>query len=371
MSIMIDMPPLKIDDLEARLPVMQGGMGVGVSLSGLAGSVAREGGVGVIATAGIGRLEPNFEKDVSGANNRVLAREIRKAKEESGGLIGVNIMLALSDYDELVLTAERAGADIAILSAGLPLNRPCGLSTQELRDLRIKIMPKVSSSRAAKLIFKFWDRNYQHVPDGVIVEGPMAGGHLGFRKEHIEDPLFVLKELVPPVVEAVAPYREKYGKDIPVIAGGGIYTGEDIYEAIDRMGASGVMMGTRFVATEECDAHPNFKQAYIDCKREDLRIIDSPVGLPGRAIWNDFLSEVSDGIQKPYQCIYRCITNCDVKNAPYCIAMALTDAAKGIMNGGVNFAGANAWRIDKVTSVKCLIEELKAEFARAAMVGVR
>ncbi|HSG28466.1 MAG TPA: nitronate monooxygenase [Candidatus Krumholzibacterium sp.] len=366
---MINMPPLKIDNLTVAIPVIQGGMAVGVSLSGLAGSVAREGGIGVIATAGIGRLEPDFTKDVPKANQIALTKEIQKAKKASGGLIGVNIMLALTDHEELLLTAEHAGADIAFLSAGLPLGRPCGVSVEELRNFRIKIFPKVSSARATKLIFKYWDKNYQHVPDGVVVEGPMAGGHLGFRTDDIDSPAFKLEELVPAVVDEIIPYREKYAKDIPVIAAGGIYTGEDIFEALHTLRASGVTMGTRFVATDECDAQPEFKQAYIDCSKEDLKIIASPVGLPGRAIWNAFLADVSQGMTKPYSCLYHCIKSCDVKNAPYCIGIALSDAARGFMQKGLTFAGANAWRVDKIMSVKNLLEELKAGFSKAAMVG--
>jgi nitronate monooxygenase len=195
----------------------------------------------------------------------------------------------------------------------------------------------------------------------------MAGGHIGFKKTDIDSHDFSIQELVPAVVEAMIPFREKYGKDIPVIAAGGIYTGKDIFEAFETMKASGVMMGTRFVATDECDAHPNFKQAYVDCGEDELRIIDSPVGLPGRAILNKYISDVSNGIRKPYNCIYQCIKNCDYKHARYCIADALTDAAKGHIQDGVIFAGSNAWRVDKITSVKDLLDELKSGYEQAAL----
>ncbi|MCK4537658.1 MAG: nitronate monooxygenase [Candidatus Krumholzibacteria bacterium] len=364
----MNMPELRIDDLTARIPVVQGGMGVGISLSGLAGAVAKEGGIGTIATAGIGRLEPNFIEDVSAANNRALAKEIKRAKEISGGgLVGVNIMLALSDYGELILTSENSGADIVFLSAGLPLTRPCNVSVEEFQNFRIKMVPKISSARAAKLIFTYWAKNFKRIPDAVVVEGPMAGGHIGFKKPDIDDPDFSIQKLVPAVVEAMIPFREKFGKDIPVIAAGGIYTGEDIFEAFETMNASGVMMGTRFVATDECDAHPNFKQAYVDCKEGELRIIDSPVGLPGRAILNQYISDVANGIKKPYTCMYQCIRNCDIKNARYCIALALTDAAKGHMQDGVTFAGSNAWRVDRIMAVKELLDELKSGYEQAVL----
>ncbi len=362
----IGMPKLEIGDLVARIPIIQGGMGVGISLSGLASAVAKLGAIGVIATVGIGMLEPDFDTNFKAANERVLRREIKAAKKMSnGGIIGVNIMIASSDADDIAKTAVDEGIDLVFLSAGLPLKHPKTLPLDRLAELKTKVVPKVSSARAAKLIFQYWAKRYNHVPDAVVIEGPLSGGHLGFAKENIYNPDFALEKLLPATISVVKPFEQRFGKRIPVIAAGGIYTGEDIYKFI-RMGASGVKMGTRFVATNECDAAIEFKEAYIKCKKEDLIIIDSPVGLPGRAIRNKFLDEVSAGIKKPFKCPWKCLKTCDYRKAPYCIALALTNAKKGNLDEGFAFAGANAYRVDKIVSVKELVETLMMEYEKAA-----
>jgi nitronate monooxygenase len=323
-----EIPKLRIGDLKASLPIVQGGMGVGISLSGLASAVANQGGIGVIATAGIGMLEPDFATNFSEANKRALRKEIRKAKKMTRGIIGVNVMVALSDFYDIIKVAIEEEADLVLLGAGLPLRNLKVLLPDKLKENKTKVIPIVSSARAAKVIFQYWQKNYQHIPDGVVVEGPLAGGHLGFKKEQINNPSFSLEKLLPEIISVIKTYEEHSNKNIPVIAAGGIYTGADIYKYI-QLGAQGVQMATRFVATYECDASLKFKENYLKCKKEDLIIIDSPVGLPGRAINNKFLEEVSAGIRKPFKCPWRCLKTCNFENSPYCIALALTNAQQG------------------------------------------
>ena len=358
-------PKLRIGDLEANIPIVQGGMGVGISLSGLASAVANEGGIGVIAAAAIGMLEPDFFRNFKEANQRALRREIKKARQMTTGIIGVNIMVACSDYYDLLQIAVDEGADLVFLGAGLPLRIPKILPLGGLSRVTVKIVPIVSSARAAKIIFQYWKRNYNRVPDAVVVEGPLAGGHLGLKKEQINNPDYALEKILPQVISVIRPYERHFNNSIPVIAAGGVYTGADIHKFI-QLGAQGVQMATRFVATDECDASIEFKEAYVKCKKEDLTIIDSPVGLPGRAIQNRFLKEISSGIKRPFKCPWECLKTCDYKSAPYCICAALTNAKKGKLEKGFAFAGANAYRIDKVISVKELIETLLMEYERAA-----
>ncbi len=350
-------PSLVIGDLVARVPIVQGGMGVGISLSGLAAATANAGGIGVIAAAGIGLLEPDGFKDFVGANIRGLRREIRTARAKTKGILGVNIMVALSDFADLVRTAIEEKIDVIFSGAGLPVNLP-----EFLKDgVKTKLVPIVSSGRAATLLAKRWLDKYNYAPDAFVVEGPMAGGHLGYKAEQLDDPAYALEAIVPEVIAAVKPFEERAGRKIPVIAGGGIYTGADIRRFIE-MGASGVQMATRFVATDECDADPAFKAAYVAAGRDDLEIIKSPVGMPGRAIRNKFLDDVAEGRKKPFACPYHCIVTCDVEKSPYCISLALMNAQKGRLDKGFAFAGANAWRTEKIVPVRELVDELVKEY---------
>ena len=355
------LPELKIDDLTAKLPIIQGGMGVGISMAGLSSAVADQGGIGVISSVGLGLLRDKHLKNYQMGNIIALREEIRKAKHLSSGIIGLNVMVAVSDYDDLVRTALEEEIDILFLGAGLPLRLPNGVSIEFLKSVKTKIIPIVSSARAAKIIFQTWEKKFNHIPDGVVVEGPKAGGHLGFKPEQINEPAYALEEIVPQVVSVIKPFRIKHGKDLPVIAAGGIFTGEDIFRFL-QMGASGVQMGTRFVATNECDADVRFKEQYIYCKKEDIGIIKSPVGLPGRAIINTFLRDVSAGIKKPFTCPWKCLKTCDFKTSLYCIAKALMKAQIGNLTNGFSFAGSNAYKIENIISVKELIENLKKEF---------
>jgi len=363
---MMKLPELHFGDSIAQIPIVQGGMGVGISLSGLASAVANQGGVGVIAAAMIGMGEPDVAQNPTEANIRALRDEIRKAKEKmTQGLLGVNIMVALTNFADLVRTSIREGADVIFSGAGLPLDLPKYLKEdlpEELREkVRTKLVPIVSSGRAAAVLCKKWLAKYDYLPDGFVVEGPMAGGHLGFKPEELDDPNFALEKILPEVVEAVKPFEAERGRRIPVIAAGGIYTGADIAKYL-LLGASGVQMGTRFVATHECDANIAFKEAFIAARKEDVTVIKSPVGMPGRAILNDFLLAVREGRKKPFKCPFHCVKTCDVVHAPYCISQALVSAKKGILKHGFAFCGQNVWRVDKIVSVKELIDELKKEF---------
>lgn len=355
----MNLPALKIGDLVADIPIIQGGMGVGISLSGLSSAVANEGGIGVISAAMIGINEPDIFSNPREANIRVLTGEIRKAKELTKGILGVNIMVALTDFSELVKVAIKEKIDIIFVGAGLPLDLPKYLNEK----VNTKLVPIISSGRAATVICKKWLAKFNYLPDAFVVEGPMAGGHLGFKPNQIDDPKFALENIVQDVLEAVKPFTPKRNAAIPVIAAGGVYTGEDICKFLE-MGAAGVQMATRFVATHECDADIAFKQAFIDAKEEDIVIINSPVGLPGRAIRNEFINDVNQGKKKVFKCPYQCIITCDYKSTPYCIACALGNAKKGKLKQGFAFVGKNAYRVNEIVSVKELINSLKEEIKR-------
>lgn len=335
-------------------------MGLGISMSGLASAVANEGGVGVISAAGLGLVHKNPTLDFLQANIEGLKKEIRAAKEKTKGVIGVNIMVAMTNFADLVTTAISEKVDIIFSGAGLPFDLPKFLTP----DANTKLVPIVSSGRAAKIICEKWKSLYNYLPDAFVVEGPKAGGHLGFKMTQIDDTGYTLDELVPAVVKEVAYYEEKYQKEIPVIAAGGIYTGKDIHRIMSH-GAKGVQLGSRFVTTEECDASMVFKQTYINTSEKDIVLIQSPVGMPGRAIRNLFTDKVASGNKKPIKCPYHCIKTCDVLTAPYCIINALYNAFRGNMKSGFAFAGSNAYLATKITTVKELFAELVADFQQA------
>ena len=351
------MKALKIGNLLALVPIVQGGMGVGISLSGLASAVAEQGGIGVISSAGLGAIYNDYSKDYRKASIWGLREELRKARERTRGIIGVNVMVAMSNFADMVRTAIAEKADIIFSGAGLPLNLPSFLT----EGARTKLAPIVSSARAAGLLCRKWFSEYHYIPDAIVVEGPKAGGHLGYKPEQLNDEHYALEALVPQIVAEVRAFEAEHDCHIPVIAGGGIYTGEDIYR-IMALGADGVQMGTRFVTTEECDAAPEFKESYLNARKEDIEIIQSPVGMPGRAIHNSFLERVKEGLKRPRACPFDCIKTCDVTHSPYCIMLALYNAFKGKLQNGYAFCGANAWRAEKIQSVRELIASLRSEY---------
>ena len=350
---MCNMNNLKIGDLTARLPIIQGGMGVGISLSGLASAVANEGGVGVISCAGLGLIYRHTSSDYMEACIIGLKEEIRKAKEKTSGIIGVNIMMALTNFSDMVKTAIAEKVDVIFAGAGLPMDLP----KYRTPDCTTKLVPIVSSARAARIICEKWKTLYDYLPDLVVVEGPKAGGHLGFKTNQIDDPNFSIEMLVPDVVKEVAVFEEKYNQEIPVVAAGGLYTGEDVYN-IMKLGAKGVQIASRFVTTHECDADIKFKETYLQATENDVEIIQSPVGMPGRALKGEFLDKVRQGLTAPKSCPFDCLHTCDYKKVPYCIIVTLYNAYQGKMDKGYAFAGSNAYRATKITSVKEIIDEL-------------
>jgi nitronate monooxygenase len=352
------LPELVIGNLKIWPPIIQGGMGIKVSMSKLASAVANCGAVGTLSAAiksdhvkDRGNIEKHLAADVS-----ELASQIKIARSLTTGVLAVNIMVALTSYQMLIRTAIQEGADIIVSGAGLPMNLP-----KLVEGSTIKIIPIVSSARVADLITRTWVRKYDRAPDAIILEGPMAGGHLGYSFDQLKDDAQMPK--VEDILKEVLAVAEKYGAEkkvrIPVVVAGGVYDGKDIARMIN-LGASGVQMATRFVCTNECDAADAFKQAYVNAKKEDIIIIKSPVGMPGRALKNEFLEKAQKGEIK-FRCNYLCLKTCDPKTSPYCIADALTNAALGDLENGFVFVGSNVYKIDRIVSVKALIDELVKE----------
>jgi nitronate monooxygenase len=348
-------PPLDIGDIHLLFPLIQGGMGVRVSLARLAAAVANEGGMGTIAAVGLGDFEAS-KTDFEAVSRNALIHEIRRAKSMTDGPLAINILGVLSNARDLIQTSVREGIKVIVSGASLPLKLP-----EMVEDATVKLLPIISSGRAADLVLRTWDKRYARTADAVVLEGPLAGGHLGFSFEQLREPeKYSLSVLLPEVLAAVKPFEEKYRRKIPVVAGGGIFTGADIARLL-QAGASGVQMATRFVCTDECEVAPEFKQAYLDSKVDDIVIINSPVGLPGRAIHNQFLRNLEAGTLERLKCPYRCLTTCNIAEARYCIALALVNAYQGDMDKGLVFCGQNAYRVNEIVSVKKLIAELRAE----------
>lgn len=350
---------LKIGNLTAEVPIIQGGMGVGVSSSKLAAAVANEGGIGIISTVQLGYDEPDFEKNPVEANLRSLKKHITIAKKNAPNkIIGINAMVATNNYEEQIKTAIEAGVDVIISGAGLPTMLP-----KIVKGHDVKIAPIVSSLKSAKVILKLWDKHDKIAPDFVVIEGPKAGGHLGFKLNELNDNNFDFDKSITDIINETKIYAEKYNKDIPVIVAGGVFDGNDIAHYL-KLGASGVQMATRFVVTEECDASQAFKDAYINCTKEDIQIVKSPVGMPGRAIRNKFVEKSSESQEKITHC-YNCLVPCNPADTPYCISKALINSVKGNVDEGLIFCGENAYRINKMTTVKELINELVTELKNA------
>lgn len=337
---------LKIGDLCARIPVIQGGMGVGVSLSGLAGAVAAAGGIGIISTAQIGFRDPDFDKNPISCNLKAIGEELTKAKEiAKGGIVGVNIMVATRKYEEYVKAAVAAGADIIISGAGLPMTLP-----ELVGKAKTKLAPIVSSKKSLSVITKYWMKKYDRKPDLVVIEGPQAGGHLGFSKEELDS---YTKESYDEEIKQILSLAKEL--EVPVVVAGGVYTREDMEHYL-ALGANGVQMATRFVTTKECDASDAYKQAYIAAKKEDIVIVNSPVGMPGRAIHNAFLDKVKAGERFMRGC-RQCISTCNPATTPYCITEALINAVEGKLDDGLIFCGSNAYRAEHIETVASIMEE--------------
>ncbi len=349
-------PSLTIGNLVINPPIIQGGMGVRVSGPNLAAAVANEGAVGTIASVGLSDYINNPNAAFDGQTTEALRDAIRKAKSNSNGVIAVNILVVLSNYEELVKVCVEENVDIIVCGSGLPLDLP-----KYTQGSDVKIIPIVSSTRAFNIIYQKWKKNYNKIPDAVIVEGVEAGGHIGFSYDEIVNHTAPkLETIVTEMVDMMKSLDEK----IPIIAAGGIFTGDDIARFL-KLGASGVQMATRFVCTDECDVDLKFKEAYINSEIDDLEIIKSPVGLPGRVIKNNFVIRILNGETSPFNCPYRCLRTCNPRQAPYCIARVLSSSAQGIFDNAFAFAGSNAYRCTEIVSVKSLIATLKRELLAA------
>lgn len=350
----MSLQPLQIGKLSASIPVIQGGMGVGISMHSLAGTVAAQGGVGIISTAQIGFQEPGFDKDPIGTNLQAISKEIEKARKiAQGGIVGVNIMVATRKYEEYVQAAVKAGADLIISGAGLPMKLPELVSGSDTM-----IAPIVSSLKSAQVILRYWLKKYDRLPDLVVIEGPKAGGHLGFTYEQLEhmDELDYDKE-IKFIISHVKECGKDKGRNIPVVVAGGIYTREDA-EAATALGADGVQIATRFVTTYECDAPADYKNAYLDAEEEDIALIKSPVGMPGRALKNAFYHRTLEG-KIPHGLCHQCISTCKPAETPYCITEALVNAARGDMEHALIFCGTNAYRAHKLEHVSDIMQEFQ------------
>ncbi len=357
--------PLKIGNIEVGVPVIQGGMGVGISLGNLAGAVAKEGGIGVISAAQIGFREPDFDVDTKAANLRAIGKEYRKAREIAPeGIIGFNLMVAMRHYEEYVRAAIDAGADIIISGAGLPMDLP-----KIAGDSEVKLAPIVSTEKSAKVILKYWGKKYRRMPDLLVIEGPKAGGHLGFTREQLKeyraeeqdaDCNAVYDAEVGRILDTVKQYEEQYHCKIPAALGGGIENRQQAEHAF-ALGADAVQVATRFVTTWECDADIRYKEAYLKAGKEDIAIVKSPVGMPGRAIMNPFMKRVMAGEQIPHSPCHRCLHSCSPAEIPYCITDALIHAAKGEVDDALLFCGAYAYKAEHLETVKEVIDSLMAE----------
>ncbi|MDR1007104.1 MAG: nitronate monooxygenase [Campylobacteraceae bacterium] len=357
------MNPLKIGQYTIKLPIVQGGMGVGISWDKLAGTVSFEGGLGVISAIGTGYYQ-NMRFAAKIINSRpydthnlysleALKEIVKNARKIcSDKPLGVNIMCAINDYGRVVLDACKSGIDIIISGAGLPTNLP--ELTKNFPN--VALVPIVSSAKALKIICKRWTQRYNRVPDAVVLEGPLSGGHQGFTYEQCAMEEYQLENLIKPVKDEI----KEWG-DFPLIAAGGIWDKNDIDKAVS-LGADGVQMGTRFIGTHECDADEIFKQVLIDAKKEDIQLLKSPVGYPARGVKTNLINLVNKKEGPPIKCISNCVTPCqrgkEAKEVGYCIADRLADAWAGKKESGLFFTGANGYRLKEIISVKELINKL-------------
>lgn len=355
---------MKIVKYEIKHPIIQGGMGVGISWDQLAGNVSLEGGLGVVSAVGTGyykKLSPKvniiMRKDkpkevVNFYSKGALEEIIQNARKICADApLAVNILYAINDYGRVLRDACEAGANIVITGAGIPTNMP--EFAQDFPD--VALVPIVSSARALRLICRKWQR-YGKIPDAVIVEGPLSGGHQGFKYEDCFKEEFQLENIVPPVIEEA----KKWG-DIPIIAAGGIWDKKDIDRFL-AMGCDGVQMATRFIGTFECDADENFKKVLINAKKEDIILMSSPVGLPARGVKTNLQVAMENKTAPKIQCISNCVSPCkrgiEAKVVGYCIADRLGAAYKGDLDTGLFFSGSNGYKIDKLISVKELMDKL-------------
>ncbi len=359
--------PLKIGKWEIKYPIVQGGMGLGISWDRLAGNVSKAGGLGIISTVGTGYYENKkyAKKLVEGRplleenfySKEALAKIFENARKICGNApLGANVLYAINGYGNVVRSSCEAGANIIITGAGLPTDMP--EFTKNFPD--VALVPIVSSGRAFRLIARRWEKRYKRIPDAAIVEGPLSGGHQGFKYEECFKEENKLENLLPGVIEEV----NKWGKNIPIIAAGGIWDRNDILRFLN-LGANGVQMGTRFALTYECDASEGWKQTLLNADKDDIILMKSPVGYPARGIRTNLIKIVEQRKGPAIKCISNCVTPChrgeESTKVGYCIADRLADGYLGIKETGLFFCGTNAYKTDKLMHVKDLIKELIGE----------
>ena len=360
----MEFKPLKIGKYEVEKPIIQGGMGVGISWDKLAGTVSKEGGLGVISSVGTGIYQNRaFSKRVLGegrpyeAENFYSTQALKEIFKNARAICGdkplaCNILYAMNDYDRVVKDACEAGADIIITGAGLPLTMPD--AAKDYPD--VALVPIVSTAKALRILCRRWKKTHNKLPDAVIVEGPLSGGHQGFKYEDCFKPENQLEEILPPVIE-----EAKNWGDIPVIAAGGIWDKSDI-EKMLNLGASGVQMGTRFIGTHECDASDELKKVIIEAKEENIKLFKSPVGYPARGVKTNLHKLIEENSAPKIKCISNCVAPCnrgeEAKVVGYCIADSLSDAYDGKLDTGLFFTGSNGYRLNEIISVKELMDKL-------------
>jgi len=346
---------LIINGKTAKFPIIQGGMGIRISLGKLAKACMNSGIVATISAAQIGFLRKGFKDNPMKENLIALGEEISSIRENNpDGILGVNLMHAMNNYQEFAEFLSKQDIDFIISGAGLPVDLP-----EYIKNTKVKGAFIVSSARAARLLLKSWDRRHNFMPEFIVCEGPLAGGHLGFTKDdfdngNVED----LESIVRTTKEIIKPFEEKYNKQIPIIAAGGINDGHDI-ASILKSGADGVQMATRFIASDECDASDEYKDMIIKSKEEDIVRVESPAGLPGRAIKNYLTNILETKRVKPKYCV-NCLKTCNKSNIPYCITEQLGNSSNGD-NKGLIFTGAKAYLITKIESVDEIVKRLIAE----------
>ncbi len=362
---MSTLPSLQIGQHIARYPIIQGGMGIRISGAHLAAAVANAGGIGIISAVGLGLNSPYFDitqpnlrkrrEQFFEANRLALIDEIQTARALSPeGVLGINAMVVAQDYETLVHTAVEEGINLIISGAGLPLQLPEYTTDHP----EVALVPIVSSTRAARVICRKWQRLYGRLPDAFVVENPnSAGGHLGAKVTELGDRALDAEQVIP---ELVAYLQDEFSQSIPVIAAGGVWDQADLYRMLS-LGAQGVQVGTRFITTDECDADIRYKEFHLQAKPEDVVIISSPVGMPGRALRNAFVDKaIANSPDLDKRCLASCLHVCQCRDEGkhYCIIQVLDKAARGDIENGLIFAGSNAGRAQKIVPVA----ELMAEF---------
>lgn len=347
--------PLTINGKQVKIPIIQGGMGIRISLSKLANACMNSGIVATISAAQVGFLKKGFKKDPLKMNKEALVEEISKIREQNpDGILGVNLMHAVNDYDKYASFLATQDIDFIVSGAGLPVDLP-----EYIKDSKVKGAFIVSSGRAARLLLRSWDRRYNYMPAFIVCEGPLAGGHLGFTKEDFESGnVKSLEEIIKETKEVVTAFEEKYGIEIPIIAAGGIHDGHDMAKLIEA-GSDGVQIATRFIATEECDASDEYKEMIVNAKEEDIVRVSSPAGLPGRAVKN-FLTKALDKANLKINYCVNCLKTCKKVGIPYCITEQLGNSASGD-NKGLIFTGAKAHLIKKIETVDDIVKRIIKE----------